>query len=822
VKFLKWAALIVIVVAVIAAVVQVRRDAIARGIANSILSEQGIVVTDLSVDSLTPNRLVLSRLVVESEGGTRYEILGLTLPLGKNGTRIRRFSAAGLIVTYVHAQDTPSMLSRRLQTVLDVPLSRPGLDASVATVSLPNLPELTNVSWATSETGQELSFAVDNISVDVAVQRQNEVKHMVSIGATGNGGKTVLSADISLMQNDERYSARGPARISINAWLPVMDSLDLLPAGLESLNAEMQGPIGLLFDEGEAGRVVFEAQFGLVDALSTTYRSAGGALSDVQVTAVDELGLFIDYPSFAWVARAGAMQTVLTTDDLVGIPTLINDLECRNGARCTLRAVVDAQRVPWNGYDFRTVRLSLPITVDFDAATRINIAEGATGIFTGVRTSDLSAETISTVSFSGTELIVEDDSWHCRIGKLKLAVKGFESGEDLVASFPITFSDLDIRDSAQTVDTRLSAPPIDDAAWGGMAILLPGAEGTAMIRDERLTSSLKLKGRKGAVSASADVMFDLSNNAGSIAVNDTLVSFDKAALSELAPGWPYPLDIVSGNWSADMDIDWETNNDVTRYGGIMSFELDTLAGRYNDIGFVGLSTNVSAKMNPAGGIDVSPSSLAVRLVDIGLPLENITVNYTIDPGKQTVLAEDLSFAALGGRFIAAPFEYSASAATNVISLQAQSVQLQLMVNLLGSERIEMSGAISGDLPVTIGETNITITDGRLRSDPPGGVIRYKGDDDALKAAVPDGRLSFVTRALGNFRFDSLTSGVDYNDAGDLALKMRLAGINPDMDATQPIILNLSVENNIPQLLRSLQATRSIEDILERQAAKKAH
>ena len=51
------------------------------------------------------------------------------------------------------------------------------------------------------------------------------------------------------------------------------------------------------------------------------------------------------------------------------------------------------------------------------------------------------------------------------------------------------------------------------------------------------------------------------------------------------------------------------------------------------------------------------------------------------------------------------------------------------------------------------------------------------------------------------------------------MSMRLTGINPDMDATQPIILNLNVENNVPQLLRSLQAVRSIEDILERQVQK---
>jgi hypothetical protein len=44
--------------------------------------------------------------------------------------------------------------------------------------------------------------------------------------------------------------------------------------------------------------------------------------------------------------------------------------------------------------------------------------------------------------------------------------------------------------------------------------------------------------------------------------------------------------------------------------------------------------------------------------------------------------------------------------------------------------------------------------------------------------------------------------------------MQLRGRNPDMEGGRPIVLNLGVENNIPQMLRSLQASRSIEDILE--------
>jgi hypothetical protein len=72
----------------------------------------------------------------------------------------------------------------------------------------------------------------------------------------------------------------------------------------------------------------------------------------------------------------------------------------------------------------------------------------------------------------------------------------------------------------------------------------------------------------------------------------------------------------------------------------------------------------------------------------------------------------------------------------------------------------------------------------------------------------------VTRTLKNFEFDVLTSDVDYNEQGDLKLQMRLTGTNPDVDPLQPVVLNLGIENNVPQMLRSLQATRSIEEILE--------
>ncbi len=77
----------------------------------------------------------------------------------------------------------------------------------------------------------------------------------------------------------------------------------------------------------------------------------------------------------------------------------------------------------------------------------------------------------------------------------------------------------------------------------------------------------------------------------------------------------------------------------------------------------------------------------------------------------------------------------------------------------------------------------------------------------------------MTQALSNFQYETLTASVDYSKDGDLKLQMQLTGRNPDMESNRPIVLNLGVENNIPQMLKSLQAARAVEEILERRLAK---
>jgi hypothetical protein len=172
--------------------------------------------------------------------------------------------------------------------------------------------------------------------------------------------------------------------------------------------------------------------------------------------------------------------------------------------------------------------------------------------------------------------------------------------------------------------------------------------------------------------------------------------------------------------------------------------------------------------------------------------------------------------AFGGLVTADPFSFSTARDSNTLLIRAETIDLAAVLSNEEFVAIEISGSIGAELPVTIEGNTLTITGGKMTGDAPGGVIRYLpgiGTDDTDLS-----RLGFARRALSNFEYESLTSDVNYGTEGDLVLQMRLSGRNPDFEEGRPIILNLGVENNVPQMLRSLRAARAVEEILERRLA----
>ncbi|HSM31440.1 MAG TPA: YdbH domain-containing protein, partial [Woeseiaceae bacterium] len=358
-------------------------------------------------------------------------------------------------------------------------------------------------------------------------------------------------------------------------------------------------------------------------------------------------------------------------------------------------------------------------------------------------------------------------------------------------------------------DTRLS---LNSPAFGGRGVLSPAVRGDIVGSNEKVSASFRFSMPEGGLSGSGQVSHHLLQDRGNLSVQSAAIEFDTLSLSGIFADWAYDWDIEAGRATAAADIHWQASDAGFTYEGTATLTADSLAGRYADIGFVGMSGKLDAALNSNTGVSFEPVRFDVALVDIGFPVENISGTAMPYLDESAVAVSTLSMNLLGGTVTAEPFRYELDAGSNRLILEASGIQLPLMAALADLEAVKISGSVSGKIPVTIRGDNVIIDGGRLENDPPGGVIRYGGG--AADGVVDDrSQLGVVTRTLRNFEFDSLTSAVEYSRDGDLVLQMRLKGVTPDVDPTQPVILNLTVENNVPQRLRSLQATRSIEDVL---------
>ena len=561
------------------------------------------------------------------------------------------------------------------------------------------------------------------------------------------------------------------------------------------------------------------AHLALSSDMTMNYRVADDSRVRLQTKSSAPIHLGFAYPSLEWTASVGQIDMLIGINASDDIPVRLSDLECRSGIRCTARVSLDTGPFELDSMTIGNAKLSASLEIADDQTTRVTISPDFVLALTGIESQSFSVNSISTAQFSGAQLTIDDGGWRGDIDHMDFVFDSLTDRESLFASLPVTLNALRLRDSGAALDTEVSISPGSVAlSRDGSNIISPGVEGTISLRDDTATASILLSDDARAALAQVDASHDFLTGEGSVSVRDAALHFDQRRLSDRFLKWPHAWDIVSGTLSMELELNWKIGDTGTEYSGTMTHHAKSLAGNYNDIAFADLSTQLTASLDSMAGFGISPTSIEVALLDVGLPLERIAADFTLNIREQSVRVQNLSMLALGGQIVADPFRFGMREEKNDMVLRPQSIQLQFMVDLVEFERIKLNGSISGVLPVTISNETMTIASGRLVSDPPGGVIRYLPGIDTEDAEVSDSELGLVSRTLANFQFNSLTSDVDYTENGDLILQMRLVGINPDMDEKQPIILNLGVENNIPQLLRSLQAIRSIEEILERRSA----
>ena len=317
-----------------------------------------------------------------------------------------------------------------------------------------------------------------------------------------------------------------------------------------------------------------------------------------------------------------------------------------------------------------------------------------------------------------------------------------------------------------------------------------------------------------------DLRHSVATGAGSGTLEVPGIEFDNNTnkLSDLWTPLPLQADIVAGSVSALTQLDWQPDASDTVVTGTVQVTLNELSGYLNEIAFLRLSTDFAAELLPAWRLRSTRSaSFMLASLDVGLELTDLSSNYRIDSESGSVELTDASVAVFGGTVSSNQLNYRLQDNDSRFIVELDRIDLSQILALSAYEGVSATGLVSGELPVRLQGLSPSISGGTLAALPPGGSIRYHAGIGGA-GANSNQNLTLVNQALEHYRYNLMETQIDYQPggqpSGELDLSIRMEGVSPALNGGQRINLNLNINDNVPALLQSLQAARSVSDSVQ--------
>lgn len=302
------------------------------------------------------------------------------------------------------------------------------------------------------------------------------------------------------------------------------------------------------------------------------------------------------------------------------------------------------------------------------------------------------------------------------------------------------------------------------------------------------------------------------------------VVFDRAEvrLRRLWSPWSVPVDVTGGRVTVTVDFGWErgASDAMTLKSGTGEVALENLSGRHREFVFAGLQTNLQFSVRGLDQIATSrPAEIKLASLSRGVEATHVSLtaqsDWKVRESLPVVEVRDLRWQFLGGTLTSQGVRANLSRPPYSLTVLARALDLAMILGLEQQKGLQGTGLLDGTIPVTVTPRGVTVKDGYFEARPPGGVIQYHASAETIKTMTgANANMEIVLQALNNFHYNVLQVGAQYAEDGTLNLNVRLEGRNPDMKKTPPVHFNLTVQENLPTLLKSLRLVQSIEESVQ--------
>jgi hypothetical protein len=202
----------------------------------------------------------------------------------------------------------------------------------------------------------------------------------------------------------------------------------------------------------------------------------------------------------------------------------------------------------------------------------------------------------------------------------------------------------------------------------------------------------------------------------------------------------------------------------------------------------------------ATGATLPNQTLWIDRVNFGLELTDGLIQIRMKSLEITAI-ESASWKFAGGE-LATAGEFDPRSENWETSLLIKNVDLAQLLELVDLKGLSGSGTLEGELPIVFAGNEIEIRGAVLRSSGEAGVIRFQPDAGTAKIAAADEQFATTLSVLENFHYDRIALEIDGPALGEVEIRIRLVGRNPDHEDGYPVDFTLSVKSRLSDLLQS--------------------
>ncbi|MBS0423576.1 MAG: YdbH domain-containing protein [Proteobacteria bacterium] len=259
------------------------------------------------------------------------------------------------------------------------------------------------------------------------------------------------------------------------------------------------------------------------------------------------------------------------------------------------------------------------------------------------------------------------------------------------------------------------------------------------------------------------------------------------------------LEAVSGQVNANSQFKWSKEGVRNSQA---AFELRNLSFARANTKLTDL--NVSLHLSDLLSPRTPPrQTISIQRIDAGIPLENLLVSYHIEGTSPPRIAiEQAQFSMLQGTLSVVPTIIDPAMARSDTLIRVSNIDLESFFNLIKVDGLTGSGHLDGQIPLTLKENQVTITQGHLAARAPG-VLRFKSEKASQLLASSGKEMNLLLQAAQNFHYTELSMNLDKAVTHDLVAKLSLLGNNPEVKEGRAFRLNIKLETDIEKILQTI-------------------